>query len=299
VITQADWYEVGLNSGEFEGFVGYGVGGAAGGEHGEGRPEAGVGGGSVAGAHYRDVSGAGVYDEEEEAVAGESERGGAVAYVDGVDAAAVFWGVDGDPLGAEVGDVEHGVVSGHEAVDGVVAHGVGAAHVVFAGDDFRDGVGARIGDEEFAAVGLEGELDGALTYIHEGFEAVWFGCVGLVGLGWVGLVSESDCHDLMAGGAGDECLGRVGEDDGVTGAGAAVDGGANGTGGWAANAVNGGREGGYVGEIDDGGAVAAVVGDDEGFAVGRDAEGDWLFSRLDLRDFAAGFQLKDGDGVGA
>jgi hypothetical protein len=103
----------------------------------------------------------------------------------------------------------------------------------------------------------------------------------------------------MAGGAGDESLGGVGEDDDVACAGAAVDGGADGSGGGSADGVDRGGQRGYVGQIDDGDAVASMVGDDKGFAVGGDAEGDGLLSSFNLGDFAAGFELKDGDGVGA
>ena len=45
--------------------------------------------------------------------------------------------------------------------------------------------------------------------------------------------------------------------------------------------------------------LPCAVGDDQGFAVGRDAGGDGLLAGADVGDFAAGLEVEDGDGVGA
>ncbi len=97
---------------------------------------------------------------------------------------------------------------------------VGAADFVGSGGDLGDGVAVEVGDEDLAAIGFEGEVDGGLADIEEVEEVV--GLLESVGGGssWVKAPGEGEDHDLMSGGAGDEGLGGVGEDDGVGGSGA-------------------------------------------------------------------------------
>ena len=115
-----------------------------------------------------------------------------------------------------------------DAVGGVVADGVGVADFVGLGGDLGDGVGAGVGDEDLAAVGLEGERGWVLADVQEGDGVVGEERGVLFRGPRIGLSGEGESEDLVAGGAGDECFGGVGEDDGGGGSGAAVDGGAEG-----------------------------------------------------------------------
>ena len=94
---------------------------------------------------------------------------------------------------------------------------------------------------------------------------------------------ELDGHDLVAAGAGCECLGGIGQDDDIAGAGAAFEDGAH--------LARGG--------VDDADRVATAVGDHEGLAVGRNARRGRLFAGADLRNFAASLQVEDRDAVRA
>ncbi len=87
----------------------------------------------------------------------------------------------------------------------------------------------------------------------------------------------------MTGRAGHKGLRRIGKNDHLGRSGAARKRGAHFAAGW----------------IDDGHRVSALVGDDESLAVGRQARGNGLVAGGDLRDFAAGLEIDDGNGIRA
>ncbi len=128
--------------------------------------------------------------------------------------------------------------------------------------------------------GLRASCTGPRPTSMQGFKTIGLGRVCWVRAG----AGQGDDHDLVAAGAGYKGLGGVGQDDGVRGAGAALEDGAD-------DCAGGG--------IDEADGVAAAVGDDQGLAVGGDAGGDGLFAGADLGNLAAGLEVDDGDGVGA
>src|SRR5271170_7944827 len=86
-----------------------------------------------------------------------------------------------------------------------------ASDFIGAGGDFGDGVAVEVGDEDLAAIGLHGQIHGGLAYVEKIEEVVrlFTVCLG-------SLSRQGEDHHLVAAGAGDESLRRVGQNDRVS-----------------------------------------------------------------------------------
>jgi len=254
-----------------KGFDGNCVGLLRCGQHGEERADLSCSLGRVAGgADDGDVAGAGVGDEQQIAGAGESQCVGTVADLDCIDPQAVVDRVDADRIRAEVADPQCGVVRADNSARGMSTDQRSASDFIGAGGDFGDGVAVEVGDEYLAAVGLHGEIHGRLAYVEKVKKVV-----RLFRIGGRSFSGQGKHHYLMAAGAGDESLRRVGQDDRVSGS----------------RTVGEDAADFQSMAIDEGHAATHAVGDQQGFIVGRDARHARRFADADDGDLSATIEI--------